>query len=256
MKLGYNTEIADMKKLDGAGLDYFETAIAPIAGMSEDEFSNLKEFINSLKTPVEVFNVLLPGYVKALGPEYSAEKVKNYLETAFLRAKELGGQIIVFGSGGAKRIPDGFDREKAMEQLEDFVKILAQKAEKYGIIVPVEALRSAECNCINTLYEAQELSRKAESKNIVMLADWFHMCAENETADDMKKLGKSLKHVHIAMPDSRKVPYDGDGYDYTEFFTALCEMGYNERISFEGHSENSAEDCKKYLKFMRAHLEI
>lgn len=250
IRLGFNTDIDGLKKFDSVGFDYFETAIAPIAQMDDEEFSKTENLFKSLKTPVEVFNVLLPGDIKVVGDEYSKEKCSEYLEKALSRVKVLGGKIVVFGSGGAKRIPEGFDREKAMQQLHEFVSILAKKAEKYDLIIPIEALRSVECNCINNLDEAEVLCDSAESKNIVMLADWFHMYAEGDTPERMKKLGKKLRHVHVAMPESRKIPHKDDGYDYTEFFNALKEIGYDERISFEGVSDVDEATAKEYLEFI------
>ncbi len=251
IKWGYNVDIKDMKSLDEVGFDYFETAIAPIAEMDDAEYEKVKELFESLKTPVLVFNVLLPGSIKVVGDEYSKEKCSEYLEKALFRAKELGAEKVVFGSGGAKRIPDGFDREKAMEQLHEFVKILAEKAKKYELIIPIEALRRAECNCINNLDEGESLCDSAESENVVMLADWFHMYAEGDTPERMKKLGKKLRHIHIAMPNTRELPHADDGYDYTEFFDAVKSMGYDGGISFEGKGQYDETACRNYLKFVK-----
>ena len=141
MKIGYCIGINEMKKLDDCGLDYFETGLSTIAAMTEKEFYEAKCLIETLKTPVSVCNVLLPGSQKVVGPNYDAESCRNYLKLALSRAKQLGVKLIVFGSGAAKVIPEGFNRDKAMMQLVEFTRLLADAAEKYDILITIEALR-------------------------------------------------------------------------------------------------------------------
>ena len=58
-------------------------------------------------------------------------------------AKELGLKIIVFGSGGARKVPEGFSQDEAYKQLVEFAKRIAPEAKKRGIVVAVEPLRSS-----------------------------------------------------------------------------------------------------------------
>ena len=54
--------------------------------------------------------MFVPAEVRLTGPEVDWAQVEGYLETAIGRVAALGGQAIVFGSGGARRVPDGSPR--------------------------------------------------------------------------------------------------------------------------------------------------
>lgn len=251
IRFGYNAEPKDAPILAELGYDYMETGLSGIAALDEDEFSRQKQGLLATPLRAEVLNILLPPELKVVGDSYSRQAVEDYLSRALPRAKELGAELVVFGSGGAKRIPDGFEYTRAMEQLRDFVSLLAKKAKEYDLVFPIEALRREECNCINSLKEARELMESAHSPRIRMLADLYHMEAVGETPADMQALGDTLAHVHIARPQSRTSPTPQDGYDYAPFFAALAQMGYGARISFEGKVESlqsEAAVCLDYLK--------
>ncbi len=50
----------------------------------------------------------------------------------------MGIGIIVFGSGGARRIPEGFDRQRAHGQLVAFCRMVGPIAREHGVIIAVE----------------------------------------------------------------------------------------------------------------------
>jgi hypothetical protein len=43
-----------------------------------------------------------------------------YVAKAFDRVARLGVRIVVFGSGGARRVPEGYPRDDAVRQMVDF----------------------------------------------------------------------------------------------------------------------------------------
>ena len=49
---------------------------------------------------------------------------------AWARLARLGTQIVVFGSGGARRVPEGFSKEEAFKQLVEFGKRIAPEARR------------------------------------------------------------------------------------------------------------------------------
>lgn len=251
IRFGYNAELKDAPALAELGYDYIETGLSGLAALDEEEFSRQKQALLATPLRAEVLNILLPPQLKVVGDTYSRKAAEDYLDGALPRAKQLGAQLVVFGSGGAKRIPEGFSHSRAMEQLRDFVDLLAKKAQEYDLLFPIEALRHEECNCINSLAEARELMESAHSPRIRMLADLFHMAAVGETPADMQALGDTLIHVHIARPQSRTSPAPGDGYDYAPFFAALAEMGYGARISFEGKVESLSEEAAVCLETLK-----
>ena len=58
------------------------------------------------------------------------DDILKFGETAFRRAQMAGVKTIVFGSGGARAIPDGFSREEAKQQFISICKQLAPFAKE------------------------------------------------------------------------------------------------------------------------------
>ena len=87
----------------------------------------------------------------------------------------------------------------------------------------------------------------------MLLADLFHVALENEPLSVISDNGDILRHMHIARPEGRLFPKEGDGYDYTKVKEACDKAGYDLRISIEGRYEGddfkkSAEESLSFLK--------
>ena len=72
--------------------------------------------------PMPAANVLLPAALKCSGPDIDYARLDRYAQTVFRRAREIGMTIIVFGSAGARMVPEGFPLAKGFEQYVDILK--------------------------------------------------------------------------------------------------------------------------------------
>src|SRR5580698_2805376 len=104
-----------------------------------------------------VQNCLLPGTLKIVGPDVDFAKIRAYIGTVMRRAAVVGMKILVFGSAGARNVPEGFDRGRAGEQILEFVRMAAEAAAANGIVLVAEPLSRDESNIIHTIAEAMEL---------------------------------------------------------------------------------------------------
>ena len=52
----------------------------------------------------------------------------------------------MFGSGGARRVPEGFPKEDAFEQFVEFGKRIAPEARAHGLTIAIEPLCRDETN--------------------------------------------------------------------------------------------------------------
>jgi sugar phosphate isomerase/epimerase len=66
----------------------------------------------------------------------------------------LGVRLIVFGSSGARQVPEGFSKKEAFEQLVDFGKRTGPEARARDITIAIEPQRREESNIINNTAEA------------------------------------------------------------------------------------------------------
>ena len=241
IRFGVCTSLSNSEVLKRSGFAYVEGSVQRDLepGGPDREFSKrLKEF-DTCRLPVIACNSFIPGTLKVTGPDARPDSVLRYAETAFRRAASVGIRIIVFGSSGARSIPDGFDRQQARSQFISLLKKMGPVAGKYGITVAIENLQKSETNFINTVGEALVIAREVNNPNIRVLADIFHMMRENERPEALTAAGAWLVHCHIAELKDRTAPGMA-GDDFRPYFSALRKMGYRGGISIEGSwkSEN------------------
>jgi sugar phosphate isomerase/epimerase len=198
-----------------------------------------------------------------LRSDYVDEKAKTYVNNVFEKTKNIGFKRVVFGSGGARKVPDGFPKEKAVEQIIQVINnYLLPAAEKYDFTLAIEELNRGETNIINSVEEAEYIAERVNHPKIKIVADLYHITLEKTEMAAVKRLaGKNLiTHCHIANPyDSRYYPQAGDSTEsinlYKSFFNNLKSGGYNERISIEGVMKPNAEfytESKNSVEFMKS----
>jgi sugar phosphate isomerase/epimerase len=169
-----------------------------------------------------------------VGPEANHDQVLEWSDTVFRRLKQASGKFIVFGSAGARRVPDGWPREKADTQFVSLLKRMGPLAEKHGVSVVVEQLQESECNYINRIAECAKLIRATGHPNIRLLADLYHMAVMRDTPADLKAAMDVVAHIEIAEKRGRTYPGVG-GDDFRPYFRILREAGYRGAISIEGN---------------------
>ena len=174
-----------------------------------------------------------PAELHCVGPEANHDLILKWADITFRRMKKAGGKFIVFGSAGARRVPDGFSKEKAGEQFVALLKLLGPLAEAQGVTVTVEQLRAEECNFINHIGEGAAIIRAAGHPNVRMLADLYHIACMGDTPADLKAAMDVVVHVEIAEKKGRTVP-GVSGDDFRPYFRVLRETGYHGAVSIEG----------------------
>ncbi len=250
MRFGCCAGLDKMQVVQDAGYDYIELPVGTVKAESpKSEFEPILEQVKSFDIVPEAWNCLLPGDIKVTGPEIDNYRTERYLRTAFERIEELGGEVVVFGSGGARRVPDDFPMEKAREQLVEFVTLAGQIAGTHGIEIAIEPLNKKETNIINSVAEGLEYVRAANHPFVKVLADLYHVDEEQEPLSDIVDAGADLIHTHTA--DTGRY-YPGSGsYPHAEFFQVLRKIGYNERMSVECRFNDFDTECRKALEFLR-----
>ena len=217
-----------------AGFDYIEENVQGflIPEEKDEDFAAKLAVGSQSALPVAAANCFLPGALKCTGPVVDTERLARYAETAFHRAQQVGIRRIVFGSGGSRQIPDGFDRAKALEQFISFSRRIAPLAQKYEVIVVIEPLNKKECNFINSLADGAEIVKTVNHPNLRLLADIYHMSMDQESPEEIIKHGALLQHVHVAELDGRMAP-GTHGEDFGPYLRALKKINYGHNLSFE-----------------------
>jgi sugar phosphate isomerase/epimerase len=159
--------------------------------------------------------------------------------------------MVVFGSGGARRVPDGFPTDQAFQQLVEFGRRIAPEARARGITITVEPQRREETNIINSAAEGLDLVNAIGDPNFQLMIDFYHLASEKEDAAIIVRAGAHIRHLHTANPEGRVFPRTWGEYDYAPFFAALRTIGYDKRISVEASTKDLPADAPLAIALLR-----
>lgn len=253
MKFGVcvGTDIEKMKYIKSLGYDYAESHCQQIASKPIEHLDEMK----ATGLPVVAANCFIG--LRVVGEERDDEAIKEYLEKLFKNASYLGLEYLVFGSSGARRIPDGMSLEEGREQIVDFLKnLVVPCAEKYNLPVAIEPLRPQECNAINTIDDGVEIAKKVNSPYVKVLADVAHMFCQNEDFAKILTYKDWIVHAHTSNPDpapeldkKRIYPKEGDAFNQADFIEPLKAIGV-EHCSVEADVLDFEEDAKNAYKIL------
>lgn len=250
--IGYCVGLMGLEAAKAAGFDYVELGVTEIAALSDADFDAALEHVQKVGIPTPNANLFLPGSFRLTGPQAATpEEQMAYVRKAFARLNRLGVKILCFGSGGARRVPDGFPKEEAFAQLVAFGKRIAPEARANGITVVIEPLRRQETNIINTAAEGLALVKAVGDPNFELLIDFYHLASEKEDPAIILEAREHIRHLHMANPQGRVFPLQWEEYDYAPFFATLRQIGYAGRMSIEGSSRDVAGEAPRAIELLR-----
>lgn len=236
--------------LDEASYDFVELAVGMLTpDLPDQDFKRLVDLVNGHKVTVDAFNVFIPAKYPLIGPDRDLEGALEHVDFTADRMAALGGSVVVFGSGGARRVPEGFDHAKATEQILEFIDKAAPLLKSRGITMVLEHLNRNETNMINSVAEAKELLKQVKHDNVKLLGDYYHMLVENEPLDVLDDTEGQLMHVHVA--DEGRVRPGAGGADFKALRQHLDKAGYDLRVSVECRFEDFAREAGETLQFLR-----
>jgi sugar phosphate isomerase/epimerase len=255
VQLGICSSVENAATLATAGAQFVEEHIQKLLVPEQDDaaFAPILAKIKAAPLPVIAANCFLPVTLPCTGPNVDTARLLRYGDTAFRRAAQAGIRHLVFGSAGARKIPDGFAREKAEGQFVALLKGLAPLAQKHGVIIVVEPLHKAECNFINSLAEGAQMVNAANHPHVWLLADIFHMLRDNEPASEITKYGHLLRHAHIAEKEKRTAP-GVQGDDFRPYLHALQNINYAGALAIECGWGDLATEAKPALAALKGQL--
>lgn len=209
--------------------------------------------IKQLQTPIYAVNIFVPSELKLVGPSMNEDTVLAYAQVVFHRMQLSGIHMLVWGSGGARRVPDGFSQSTAREQFVSLARKVSKLGQRYGIRIVLENLNHTETNFINTLADAIDIARRVNEPNFGVCVDIYHMLKEGEPASVIVKGRKYLVHCDIAERDKRTPPGTA-GDDFRPYLSALKKAKFKGKIILECRWENVRAQAAPALKALQRQL--
>ena len=125
----------------------------------------------------------------------------------------------------------GTSRPQAFEWTTAALAEIADQAAASGVTVAVEPT-SADSNLIDSCDDVIALMDAVDRPNVGAMFDTYHTLYRNEVPTDyVYRLGKRLKHVHLADVN-RDAPGSGV-VDYVSLIQALRDVGYGGYLAME-----------------------
>jgi sugar phosphate isomerase/epimerase len=257
MRFGISTSLTNAPLLKSLGYHYIEENAQTLLRAHDQTADHWRgsDLALSADLPIPAVNGMLPADHKLTGPDVDTRRNARYATILFSRAQRVGIKTIVFGSGGARSYPDGFDRATARSQIISFLKSIAPLAYDHDITLVIEHLNKKESNILNTPKEAAEYVREINHPAVKLLLDTYHLWEDNLSLDEVRETADLVHHVHVADKQGRVAPGISGQSDYRPVFQLLKQSGYGapgkpNKITIEA-SINLPTDAPKAL----AHLQ-
>lgn len=247
--LEYLTYIADT--IIEVGYDYIEANALEISRLTEKDVENLANLQKQGKFRVEICNSFISPELQIVDGS-KREELRIYVEDIMQKCQKIGISIIVFGSGGARFVPEHITKEDAQSEIKYFLTMCNEIGIKYGITIAIEPLNSKECNILTSVAEGAIMARELSLPNIRLLADSHHMFCENEDLSVIPQNSDILVHIHISEAPDRVYPGKNGGEYLKEFAKAVRKTNYDARVSVEcGGFTDFPKDITNALAFMK-----
>ncbi|MFD2614796.1 sugar phosphate isomerase/epimerase family protein [Paenibacillus gansuensis] len=250
IQLGWCGKVEEAGELKRMGFDYIECPLASMSLENESEFKeNLKRFQQS-SLAVRAFNIFCPPGMKVVGPEADPSRIRAYILKAADVMNALGAEKVVFGSGHARTVPDGWEHKRAEEQFLNLLTWIGDAFAGTRLTLVIEPLNRKESNFINNLTEAVSYAKQIQHPNIKVLADFYHMEEEQEPLQALIDYKEWIAHIHVA--DTFRLSPGTGQYPYAEFMGNLKAAGYTGMISAECSVSDYSIDLPASLTFLRS----
>ena len=254
-ELGITSSLNNDSIIHAAGFNYIGLPVGSTIGpsVSEQQFLQNVRNIKQAKTKVFMCNVLFPGSIKIAGPQVNEARVLGYLDSVLIRAKTAGIKNLILGSGGARKLPAGYDKQLATNDFVPLARKMAILAKKYRIRIILENLNSTETNFLTTLKEASAVVRRVNHPNLRLNADIYHMMMEKESPQEIINSGKFIVYSEVAEKEQRTLP-GVMKEDFRAYLAALKQIKFKGPIIIEGRTDDFRKEVPQAFKYLTAQL--
>jgi sugar phosphate isomerase/epimerase len=179
-------------------------------------------------------------------------RTAEYLGELARCCRDLGGDILVFGSPGQRSYPPGTTPDQARQRTLEVLRSVLPVLEDCGVTLCLEPLTPTETNWINTCAEAVSLIDELGHAQVRLHQDVKAMSAEAEPIPTLiERYAAYTRHFHANDPNLR-----GPGFgavDFVPIFAALAASGYSGYVSVEvfDYSPDPETIARESIRYMQ-----
>jgi sugar phosphate isomerase/epimerase len=239
-----------------AGLEVAPFTFAPlITDVSADRRRTLRKQAEDGGVPIIGLHWLLAktdGFMLTSPDPAVRERTATYLGELARGCRDLGGDLMVFGSPQQRRVPPGHTRHQAADFAADTFRRAAPAIADQGVRLCLEPLAPAEADFLTTCAEAVELLDRIDHPSFVLHLDVKAMSSDAEPVPDLiRKYAGRTGHFHANDPN-RRGPGFGDA-DFRPVFRALRASGYSGWVSVEvfDYTPDPETIARESIRYMR-----
>jgi len=189
------------KLIKEMGYDYIELSGTQLMSLSLEDFRHfVKEYERDV-LPCRGFNAYCDEHYPIVGPGSGTEEAKQYAEKICMRGALLGIKSIGIGAPLARKLPVGYDYQKADLEMEAFLRMICEIAGSYGITVLLEAVHRYMCNYLTGTKETVEVVRRLNIPNLKIVLDYYHAMVMGENLHNFDYAMPFVKHLHISTDE-------------------------------------------------------
>ena len=180
------------------------------------------------------------------------QRTADYLIELARCTRDLGGDLMVFGSPAQRRIPAGATSAQAVDYAVDTFQRAAPTFADLGVKLCLEPLSPHEADFINTCAEANAILERLHSSQFALHLDVKAMSTDDgPTPDLIRRHGKTAGHFH-ANDANRRGPGFGNT-DFVPIFQALKDSGYSGWVSVEvfDYTPDPITIARDSIRYMR-----
>ena len=184
-------------------------------------------------------------------------RTAEYLVALAAAARNLGGELMVFGSPKQRSLLPGVAWDRAFEYAVDtFTRAMPRIADQ-GIRLCMEPLAPAETDFINTCEEGTRLIHAVNHPNFVLHLDVKAMSSEQAPITDLiRQYVPRTGHFHANDPNMK-----GPGFgevDFVPIFKALQDAGYDKWVSVEvfDYTPDPETIARRSVEYMQTSLSV
>ena len=231
------------------GYDYIEAAVGVLHDLSEEQLQLLARKVKSDSFRLQYCNCFVPPEIPLCTAPM--EQIEAFVHSTMCKLDMLDVRTVIFGSGAARRFPDGMTKEAACERICAFLKLCNAVGSDYGITTAVEPLNSTETNIINSAAEGAEWIRKLDLPYVRLLPDMFHMAMENEDPHVLTENEDIIVHLHASEAPGRVFPGKFGGAYLKKCGEVLRASHWTKNITVECVFSDFESEAVQALKFMK-----